>query len=141
MNARLRSGLTRVAALGAALLVIAVLLAPSAGAVERETTAAAAQYPRNADEQRVLGDESEEQPSASEPAVQIPLGEETPPGQAGAPDIDTIGPGSATENGRGGGGERRLAFTGYAAIPVLLLGVLLVLSGLALRRRTAAAPA
>ena len=142
MNASPRSALTLAVALVAALLALAAVLAPSAGAVSPEATAAGTQYAGN-EENRALGDDGTSQ---SQPSVQVPLGEEvTPTDDAGVPLGDEVPTSADSQSpaggGSGGGGERRLPFTGLLAIPVLLAGLALLTSGLLLRRRTAALPA
>jgi hypothetical protein len=134
INATLGSALT-LTALVAALLVVLGALAPTAGAVTPNTTATAAQYPRNVEAaatapslQVPLGEET----APSEPATQLPLGEETAPSAVA---------GAQQAVGGAGSSERRLPFTGYLVLPILALGVAVLTVGVALRRRTAALPA
>jgi hypothetical protein len=69
------------------------------------------------------------------------LGEEESGGPAGGsentPPSNSTQPTRQVESGAQGTGGEQLPFTGFAAIPILLGGVALLVTGLVLRRRTA----
>jgi hypothetical protein len=58
-------------------------------------------------------------------------------GPAGSPAGGSTQPTRQVESGAQGNGGGQLPFTGFAAIPILLGGVALLVTGLVMRRRTA----
>ena len=117
-----------------AMLVFGGLLSTGGGALavsgftSQQDNAAAGQYgPSTADkgDQGVLGEDESGGPAA-----------ETEDNPGGGGD-NAVQPARQVEAGvQATGGEEQLPFTGFAAIPILLGGVALLATGLALRRRS-----
>ena len=67
--------------------------------------------------------------------TQIPLGEETPAGESSPEETAPSGPQAVQQEAAAGEGNE-LPFTGFAAIPVMLAGIALLVTGAVLRRRS-----